>query len=314
MSSKRKRSSKNSLPTDILSSLESSDRKAAKLRKSQLSTETLPRSHAAKSQVDIQTNLIECRILIQRALTALPQVYVSDEEDLDQKKEQDAQDKLDNLLSTLVDARRSLFSTLLQKEKDSSDEDTASESESDDEDSLESVYSKMRKTWKTTLNKHHANVHLQNQQNKNKFQVVDQSFWTQIENNLKHSAILDEAQSQEQGANASLGFEDSKLYQHMLQDYIALSAERGKDNVDYIALSAERGKDNVAVAAAERLKRSMKKKTKKDVDRRASKGRKIRYVVHEKLQNFTFPINRPAATMTEDVLFKSMFGGVTAHR
>lgn len=300
MSSKRKRSSKNSLPTDILSSLESSDRKAAKLRKSQLSTETLPRSHAAKSQVDIQTNLIECRILIQRALTALPQVYVSDEEDLDQKKEQDAQDKLDNLLSTLVDARRSLFSTLLQKEKDSSDEDTASESESDDEDSLESVYSKMRKTWKTTLNKHHANVHLQNQQNKNKFQVVDQSFWTQIENNVKHSAILDEAQSQEQGANASLGFEDSKLYQHMLQDYIALSAERGKDNA--------------AVAAAERLKRSMKKKTKKDVDRRASKGRKIRYVVHEKLQNFTFPINRPAATMTEDVLFKSMFGGVTAHR
>lgn len=300
MSSKRKRSSKNSLPTDILSSLESSDRKAAKLRKSQLSTETLPRSHAAKSQVDIQTNLIECRILIQRALTALPQVYVSDEEDLDQKKEQDAQDKLDNLLSTLVDARRSLFSTLLQKDKDSSDEDTASESESDDEDSLESVYSKMRKTWKTTLNKHHANVHLQNQQNKNKFQVVDQSFWTQIENNVKHSAILDEAQSQEQGANASLGFEDSKLYQHMLQDYIALSAERGKDNA--------------AVAAAERLKRSMKKKTKKDVDRRASKGRKIRYVVHEKLQNFTFPINRPAATMTEDVLFKSMFGGVTAHR
>jgi len=188
----------------------------------------------------------------------------------------------------------------LQKEKDSSDEDTASESESDDEDSLESVYSKMRKTWKTTLNKHHANVHLQNQQNKNKFQVVDQSFWTQIENNVKHSAILDEAQSQEQGANASLGFEDSKLYQHMLQDYIALSAERGKDNA--------------AVAAAERLKRSMKKKTKKDVDRRASKGRKIRYVVHEKLQNFTFPINRPAATMTEDVLFKSMFGGVTVHR
>lgn len=300
MSSKRKRSSKNSLPTDILSSLESSDRKAAKLRKSQLSTETLPRSHAAKSQVDIQTNLIECRILIQRALTALPQVYVSDEEDLDQKKEQDAQDKLDNLLSTLVDARRSLFSNLLQKEKDSSDEDTASESDSDEEDSLENEYSKMRKTWKTTLNKHHANVHLQNQQNKNKFQVVDQSFWTQIENNVKHSAILDEAQSQEQGTSASLGFEDSKLYQHMLQDYIALSAERGKDNA--------------AVAAAERLKRSMKKKTKKDVDRRASKGRKIRYVVHEKLQNFTFPINRPAATMTEDVLFKSMFGGVTGHR
>ena len=33
-------------------------------------------------------------------------------------------------------------------------------------------------------------------------------------------------------------------------------------------------------------------KTRKDVDRRASKGRRIRYVVHEKLKHFTFPISR----------------------
>ena len=159
MSSKRKRSTKSR--EDILSSLESSDRKAAKLRKSQISTETLPRSFAAKSQVDIQTNLMECRILMQQALTALPNAQVvSDDEDTDSR--------LDELLAKLVNARRQLCFA------DDSDSDNETQSDSEDEDAqhdkLAKEYSKLRNNWKTTLNKHHANIHLQNQQNKNKFQ------------------------------------------------------------------------------------------------------------------------------------------------
>lgn len=53
----------------------------------------------------------------------------------------------------------------------------------------------------------------------------------------------------------------------------------------------------------------MRSKMKKKVDTRASKGRKIRYDVHEKLVNFMAPINRN--TMLDDakdVLFKSLFG------
>lgn len=302
MSTKRNRSS-NALPTDIISSLESSDKRAAKLRKSQLSTETLPRSFAAKSQVDIQTNLMECRILVQRALSVLPQISDDESSKADEEKIDEIEDGIDDLMSKLVNARRTLFSSVLEDNTSSEITDSDSDSEKIDvEDKLEQEYSKLRNGWKITLNKHHANIHLQNQQNKNKFQVVDQSFWTQIENNVKHSAILEHAQLDSSNAETEqeLGFDDSKLYQHMLQDYIALSAERGKDNA--------------ATAAAERLKRSMKKKTKKDVDRRASKGRKIRYVVHEKLQNFTFPVSRPATSMGEDVLFKSMLGGVSGHR
>jgi protein AATF/BFR2 len=45
------------------------------------------------------------------------------------------------------------------------------------------------------------------------------------------------------------------------------------------------------------------------VDRRASKGRKIRYAVVPKLVNFTFPVSRPEPTISEDVWFKSLFGG-----
>jgi hypothetical protein len=37
-------------------------------------------------------------------------------------------------------------------------------------------------------------------------------------------------------------------------------------------------------------KYKLKKSNSKAVDRKASKGRKIRYVVHNKIQNFMFPV------------------------
>jgi hypothetical protein len=43
------------------------------------------------------------------------------------------------------------------------------------------------------------------------------------------------------------------------------------------------------------------------VDRRASKGRKIRYVAHPKLQNFMFRIAAPPAELDADILFQSLF-------
>jgi hypothetical protein len=293
--SKRKRSStgSNPLPNDIISSLEQSDRKAAKLRKDKLSTETLPKSHAAKSQMHIQTNLMECRILMQRALTSI--ATVKNEQDTNHTN--DIQKALDQLSSKLIKARKQLCSSTLFY-----DADNDSESDDDeDNDKSNTHYEKLREFWKKTLNKHYANLSLQNQQNKNKFQVVDLSFWSQVESTVKHSQILQESMH-EDSTNSDYLFDDSKLYQHLLQEYISLSTERS-------------GTDNIANLAAERLKRSMKKTShKKDVDGRASKGRKIRYIVHDKLQNFTFPMQRPIAVMGEDVLFKSMLGGVVAKK
>lgn len=289
MTTKRKRTS-NVLPNDIISSLETSDRKAAKLRKSLISTETLPKSLAAKSQVDIQTKLFECRILMQRALSSFSEVS---KRGLEEKNKNSTRIEkcLDGILSELLDAREALHASITDESQDNKGDDR-----------IEEEYSRLRTEWKTTLNKHHANIYLQNQQNKNKFQVVDQSFWSQIESNVEHSAMLEQVHAKEDdGKTGLIGFDDTKLYQHMLQEYILLSAQGGKDDT--------------ATAAIERLNRSMKKNTRKDVDRRASKGRKIRYVVHEKLQNFTFPMNRPSGgVMDADVLFKSMFGGVAGKR
>ncbi|TKA21783.1 hypothetical protein B0A50_08704 [Salinomyces thailandicus] len=50
-------------------------------------------------------------------------------------------------------------------------------------------------------------------------------------------------------------------------------------------------------------------KTKKNVDTKASKGRKLRYTVHEKLQNFTVPEDRGRwGERQTDELFGSLFG------
>ena len=140
-----------------------------------------------------------------------------------------------------------------------------------------------------------------------------------------------------------LSFDDSKLYQLMLKDFISNSSGGSFSN-GHSNKRAESGFDP-AHEAAERLKRAMRKKSgggdldlaslltsagdtdgmqntlsastgsnanskKSTVDRRASKGRKIRYVVHPKLVNFTFPIARKEPMIPEDVWFKSMFGGV----
>lgn len=291
--SKRKRSnpSSNPLPNDVISSLEQADRKAAKLRKSKLSTETLPKSYAAKSQMHIQTNLMECRILMQRALTSISTVN----NDEDTTNTNTIQNALDQLSSKLIKARKQLCSSTLFYDSDN-------DSESEDNYTSNQDYNKLREFWKKTLNKHYANLSLQNQQNKNKFQVVDMSFWSQVEANVKHSQLIQDSMHDDDDETTTPSFDDSKLYQHLLQEYISLSTERG-------------GAENIANLAAERLKRSMKKTShKKDVDGRASKGRKIRYIVHDKLQNFTFPMQRPIAVMGEDVLFKSMLGGVVAKR
>ncbi|KAJ9103960.1 hypothetical protein QFC21_002423 [Naganishia friedmannii] len=54
------------------------------------------------------------------------------------------------------------------------------------------------------------------------------------------------------------------------------------------------------------------KKKKRDAERGASKGRRIRYTVHEKAQNFTVPTPLETIWQTEqiDELFTSLLGGV----
>ena len=49
-------------------------------------------------------------------------------------------------------------------------------------------------------------------------------------------------------------------------------------------------------------------KTKKDVDRKASKNRKIRYVVHDKILNFLTPQQNLLAVEGREALVANLFG------
>mmetsp|Transcript_28036 Transcript_28036/g.47648 ORF Transcript_28036/g.47648 Transcript_28036/m.47648 type:complete len:397 (-) Transcript_28036:398-1588(-) len=261
------------------------------------------------------------------------------------------------------------YTNLIRQTKEGQDETTSSDSEgSTDSDSrltsndlteqLQNEYSSLQNHWKTILNKYHSNLALHSgmSANSSKFQskAVDVSFWEQVRGAMEHeqfkqrTSISNSNQmevAQSSVLNSHLKFDDSKLYQQMLKDFISSSQTNGAATTT--SKMNKRGMImDPAQEAAERLKRAMRKKsggaitagdvdlasiltktgtvsaagmipetnfTKKKtstVDRRASKGRKIRYTVHPKLVNFTFPVGRAEPMISEDVWLKSLFGGV----
>ena len=77
-------------------------------------------------------------------------------------------------------------------------------------------------------------------------------------------------------------YDDFEFYDQLLKEFIAS------------------GKGNGSL----QLKR--KRKTKK-VDRRASKGRKLKFEVHPKLENFMYPVQESQSHVDTDKLFQSLF-------
>ena len=298
----------------------------------------------------------------------------SDTEDVEEKKKDE------------VDYAKLIQQQDTKKSEDDNDE-SSSTSEEDDEDSssssndepsssnnikknltkqLQSEYTSLSQQWKTILNKHHSNLALHSGMsvNSSKFQsrAVDVSFWEQVQSSLEHDLFKlrstqttttthDDGEgdtSNGDGGNRNrLEFDDSKLYQQQLKDFISQSSSSGTSGK-----TNKRGMTiDPATEAATRLKRAIRKKTggedvdlsslltsddptstaldsngllaamkkkrasnsnggSSSVDRRASKGRKIRYTVNPKLVNFTFPVARKEPMISDDVWFKSLFGGV----
>ena len=50
------------------------------------------------------------------------------------------------------------------------------------------------------------------------------------------------------------------------------------------------------------------KEKKKEIDRKASKNRKIRYIVHEKIVNFMTPIDNLSLTEGKESILSTLFG------
>jgi protein AATF/BFR2 len=87
-------------------------------------------------------------------------------------------------------------------------------------------------------------------------------------------------------------YDDRQFYSMLLKTFISS------------ATAADSGMGKEEILAVQRYKSRNQR-----VDRKASKGRKIRYVVHPKLQNFMFPIRSTEKTSEIDtrILVDSLF-------
>lgn len=329
-SQKRSKPTKTDKLFTTLNSLEETDARAAKKRKQSLQV-SVKQSKAANDESKIHSILVELRILVQRSLSAAPAKIPSD------KNGEKIQEELDGLLENLLMERRALtrpqlggddvdYSQLILDGDGENSEDDSSSTKHSLSSQIKDEYTSFKTHWQATLNKHHSNLALQSglSVSTSKFQSksVDVSFWDQVQSSVEHERFKKDRDASSEDA---LAFDDSKLYQQMLKDFI--SSGGGAADIKK-GIGVDPAQD-----AAERLKRAMRKKSggdvdlnvlldpgtdgkiassakKNTVDRKASKGRKIRYVVHPKMVNFMFPVARKEPMISDDVWFKSLFGGV----
>ena len=242
-------------------------------------------SQAALAQQAIYGKLLEIRILLQRALQA-------NVDELEDKKE--AIDKCTKLLTMLLQAREKLA----KKGNDDDDDDASSATnykaivKNDDklEETLQAEFDREKEIWKEVLDRRHKEVRLHaGLAAKSQFRVLDSSFWEQVESTVRH-------EQRQRSSESDAVFDDTKVYQQLLKEFVSTHPSGDGGN-----------------RAQDRL-RSGTRRTVNQVDRRASKGRKLRYTPIPKLANFTYPLSRPAAVLDDNAWFQSLFGGAATKK
>ena len=338
-----------------LASIEKTDGVAAQ-RRLRSRTVSLQRSKVASVQTELQNVLLELRILTQRCLTEEECLHdgrndtqIDGRHDSGVGGTEAVLEEVDTLLRNLLATRKELMGKMMigNEYHDDDDDDV----EIDDEILQNEYHTTLRDNiWKPTLDKLHSNLTSRSgggtstAASEFKGGIVGTTFWEQVQSTVEHELSRspkinnddddDDDDDDEGGKPQRPTFDDSKLYQRMLTDFVSTRSSS-------TASKEGGGVSDPAREAAERLGRALRKRSGADVDisslwgdeetntpgvgsskrkktetitaavdRRASKGRKIRYAVHPKLVNFAFPIARPAPTIVENVWFNSLFGGV----
>ena len=257
---------------DAIQELESEDFRAESRRRKR-TTADAHRAKAAQSQSKIYNHLVECRILFQRAMNNFKNAEIRNEV---------IGNQCDDLLETLLQARHQLLGG--DEDDQSTYTDLVRGDAAELENNLENEYDACREQWKEILNQRHKDLRLHaGLTAKSQFRIMDSSFWQQVEATVEYEEMRD--------YNKEETFDDFKVYQQLLKDFITTSTSTNG-------------------STSNRLNTKTKKSQKKEVDRRASKGRKIRYKEIPKLVNFTFPLSRPNfSNLDQDEWFQSLFGG-----
>ena len=103
-------------------------------------------------------------------------------------------------------------------------------------------------------------------------------------------------------------YNDHDLYTVMLSDYLAMNDDSQQQNAsgDYL-YGADLSLTQKYLAKKQKLK-EIEISRKKQIDRKATKGRKIRYVVHDKIQSFMAPSENMALMEGKDHIINNLFG------
>ncbi|CAG8516745.1 3568_t:CDS:2, partial [Paraglomus occultum] len=281
-----------------------------------------------KGQHDLWDSFLDTRIRLQKALTlanTFPQydVYSQflNEEINGEIKE--TQTELHALMDMLIDLQKDIYQTngIVEISKDTA---TNRKRQHEDDSYLDNLWGDMQELYdkfkpfrQATIDKWNNKVQIAAGLPLNKkFKAINQSVNTQIEQILNDKERLIKRTQLKRNDEKILGkekqnereeeiilkgdnydkeiFDDTDFYQQLLRELID---SRMVDTDDQSSLG-------LRWAA---LKQTKQKK--KQVDTKASKGRRLRYHVHEKLQNFMVPI--PAGTWHEemiDELYSSLLG------
>lgn len=255
------------------------------------------RSNATRSQMDLHTQFTEVRILMQLYLLPLLgtecQTQSVNWDDSTEKR-------LMKVLNGLMQCRSRM---LLEEDAPNEDMEPTLCTLGD---KLETEYTTHKHQWQKVLNRRHATIRLHSglssKKNGGTYQTIDQSFWQQVTNSVQQERLLEKLninKGDDSKHPPNILYDDSKLYTLVLQEFIR---------------SGTTGANVTVEAATQRLQKVMEKKKRKvlpGVRNKTSKDKRMRYTVIEKLVNYAYPIPRKVqAGISEDVFFKSMFGGV----
>lgn len=111
-------------------------------------------------------------------------------------------------------------------------------------------------------------------------------------------------------------YNDYDFYQQLLNDFLAahdLQADEGQDDDKYLG-SADINLTKRFLQRRQQLKEAAGEQKKKEVDRKASKARKIRYVVHDKILNFMSAMQNHQLEEGRDAIVSNLFGVGTGKR
>ena len=190
---------------------------------------------------------------------------------------------------------------------------------------LEQSHKSLVPEWKNIIDKWNSRMNFGHESGKSKLKVLNYSMWDQINEVLSDDLKVSEKsrmlfqeskrlRKEEDIVDNNTPFYDEEVYDDhlfyvmLLKQFASLNSNINHNTSDII-LNAEDVK--------EISKYKKHSSSKPNVDRKASKGRRLRYVPHVKLQNFMFPLvtnnlhsaheDEMDGVVSSDRLFSSLF-------